>query len=74
MEGQLYLVWESLFPTSRGAGLSGNGCPLEANWLVAPASHHSPQGQQFFRDSEGGDCGLGRGGGRPTSGRSAEGR
>ena len=27
----------------RGAGLSGNGCPLEANWLVASASHHSPK-------------------------------
>ncbi|XP_024587038.1 DNA repair protein RAD51 homolog 4 isoform X3 [Neophocaena asiaeorientalis asiaeorientalis] len=31
-------------------------------------------GDQFFRDSEGGGCGLGHCGGRPTSGRSAEGR
>ncbi|EAW80185.1 hCG1989222, isoform CRA_f [Homo sapiens] len=35
---------------------------------------HSPLGDWFFRNCEGGGCGLGHCGGFPTSGRSAEGR
>ena len=75
IEGQLYLGGRGcVLPVSDiGAGLSGDGRPLEASWLVAPAPHHPP-GPQFFRDPEGGGRGLRRCGGRPTSGRSAEGR
>lgn len=57
----------------RGTIFSCNWCPLEDNWVMAPVSPPS-KGEQFFRNHEGGGCGLGHCGGLPTSGRSAKGR
>ncbi|XP_055257005.1 DNA repair protein RAD51 homolog 4 isoform X2 [Moschus berezovskii] len=46
----------------------------DAGRAAGPARRCVPTGQQLFRNSEGGGCGLRRCGGRPPSGRSAEGR